>query len=37
MLWETERWLDEFLAAPAEETPPAVPRPDTLTTHGDDD
>ncbi|HEX6202536.1 MAG TPA: prolyl oligopeptidase family serine peptidase [Thermoanaerobaculia bacterium] len=35
MLWETERWLDEFLAAPAAEEPPTVAAPDTLTTDGD--
>jgi dipeptidyl aminopeptidase/acylaminoacyl peptidase len=37
MLWETERWLDEFLAPqPATDEPPSVARPDDLSTQGDD-
>jgi len=37
MLWETERWLDEFLAPqPAEDEPPTVARPDDLSTQGDE-
>jgi dipeptidyl aminopeptidase/acylaminoacyl peptidase len=37
MLWETERWLDEFLPpAPAEDRPPSVARPDDLSTQGDE-
>jgi dipeptidyl aminopeptidase/acylaminoacyl peptidase len=39
MLWETERWLDEFVApqpASDEETPPTVARPDDPATRGEE-
>ncbi|HEX2162346.1 MAG TPA: prolyl oligopeptidase family serine peptidase [Thermoanaerobaculia bacterium] len=36
MLWETERWLDEFVAPERADEPPAVATPDDLTTKGDE-